>query len=468
MRHEFHPAILRSYDIRGTVGETLHEQDARAVGAGFASCVRERSKKESGWRVAVGRDGRLSSPMLADALAAGLGEGGMEVLDAGLGPTPMLYFADMHLDADGAVQVTGSHNPPDHNGFKMVLGHKPFFGEDIQELGRSVAGGVEPSGGGGKADADIHGIWVEAMLERAGGLDGLAGEAVVWDCGNGATGPSVQAVTRDLPGRHRVLFPDIDGTFPNHHPDPVDPATLDLLRREVADNDAALGIGFDGDGDRIGVLDRKGRQIPGDILTAYIARGILRREPGAEIVFDIKSSLAALDAVRGMGGKPSLWKTGHSYMKMRLKETGAPLAGELSGHVCIQQGYFGFDDALFAALAVLREWQEGGEGLDAFIDSLPPSFATPELRIPCPDEEKFSIVEKVVDDVRRNPDPDQRDQADMDGIRVGGDTGWWLVRASNTEGQLVVRAEGRDEEARDLLMERIRGRLARAGLAWRG
>ncbi|HCD50296.1 MAG: phosphomannomutase [SAR116 cluster bacterium MED-G04] len=464
MRHDFHPTILRSYDIRGIVGETLGEPDAFAIGLGFASLIR----RDGGQRVAVGRDGRLSSPMLAEALIKGLCAGGMTVLDAGLGPTPMLYFADHHLNTDGAIQVTGSHNPPSHNGFKMVMGHKPFFGEDIQELGRIMAAGVDEMPGGSTDGADIHDTWINYMQDQAGDLSMLADKTVIWDCGNGAAGPSVLALTDALAGNHQVLFPEIDGTFPNHHPDPVDPETLEFLRQRVAESGASLGIGFDGDGDRIGLIDCHGRQIPGDLLTAYLARRVLRKEPGAEVIFDVKSSLAALDAVAAMGGKPGLWKTGHSHMKIRLKETAAPIAGEMSGHIFISHGYLGFDDALFAALAVLREWAESGESIDAFIDSLPPVYATPELRIACPDEEKFQIVDRVIADVRANPDQDQQNLADMDGIRVTGDEGWWLIRASNTGAQLVARAEGRNEASRDMLKQRIRQRLAGAGLEWQG
>lgn len=464
MQHQFHSSILRSYDIRGIVGETLHEKDAVAIGVGFAAAVR----RNGGRKVAIGRDGRLSSPMLADALARGLTMGGVDVIDIGLGPTPMLYFADRHLATDGAIQVTGSHNPPTHNGFKMVLGHQPFFGDDIQALGATMANGVDLPEPGQVNRADLHATYVATMLEKLGGVEGLADRTIVWDCGNGAAGPSALAVTDALPGRHTVLFPEVDGTFPNHHPDPVDPETLELLRERVAAEGAVIGIGFDGDGDRIGLIDDQGRQVPGDLLTAYLSRHILRKQPGAEVIFDVKSSLAALDAVRAMGGQPSLWKTGHSHMKIRLKEKSAPIAGEMSGHIFIADGYFGFDDALFAALCVLREMQESGETIAAFVDSLPPVHATPELRIACPDEVKFGIVDQVIADVVAEPDADQTDLARMDGIRVSCADGWWLIRASNTGAQLVARAEGRNEAARDRLKERIRSRLARAGLNWDG
>ena len=464
MQHHFHPTILRSYDIRGIVGETLHEADAHAIGFGLGAIVRS----SGGRRVAVCRDGRLSSPALAAALKDGLIAAGMSVCDIGAGPTPLLYFADRHLACDAAIQVTGSHNPPTHNGFKMVLGHAPFFGEEIQHLGSMMAAGVDGATGGSAENIDLNAAYLDAISAAAGEITGLDGQTVIWDCGNGATGPLTEALTATLAGRHKVLFAEVDGTFPNHHPDPVDPETLDLLRAAVAGDHALMGIGFDGDGDRIGIIDSTGRQVPGDLLTAYLARGAIARNAGAAVIFDVKSSLAALDAVSRAGGIPSLWKTGHSHMKTRLKQTGAPLAGEMSGHIFIAEDYFGFDDALYAALAILRETARSGETLTGFLDNLPPVYATPELRIPCPDEIKFDLVRQVIADVAGTPDGDQQDITDIDGVRVTGDLGWWLIRASNTGAELVARAEGRDEAGRDELRNRIRMRLAAAGLDWQG
>ena len=464
MQHHFHPTILRSYDIRGIVGETLHEADAHAIGFGLGAIVRS----SGGSRVAVCRDGRLSSPALAAALKDGLIAAGMSVCDIGAGPTPLLYFADRHLACDAAIQVTGSHNPPTHNGFKMVLGHAPFFGEEIQHLGSMMAAGVDGATGGSAENIDLNAAYLDAISAAAGEITGLDGQTVIWDCGNGATGPLTEALTATLAGRHKVLFAEVDGTFPNHHPDPVDPETLDLLRAAVAGDHALMGIGFDGDGDRIGIIDSTGRQVPGDLLTAYLARGAIARNAGAAVIFDVKSSLAALDAVSRAGGIPSLWKTGHSHMKTRLKQTGAPLAGEMSGHIFIAEDYFGFDDALYAALAILRETARSGETLTGFLDNLPPVYATPELRIPCPDEIKFDLVRQVIADVAGTPDGDQQDITDIDGVRVTGDLGWWLIRASNTGAELVARAEGRDEAGRDELRNRIRMRLAAAGLDWQG
>jgi phosphomannomutase len=466
IEHRFHPTILRAYDIRGIVGETLDERDAYMIGFGFAAFLRGRGGK----RVVIGRDGRLTSPQLAASLGRGLVDGGMQVVDIGEGPTPKLYFADIHLETDGAIQVTGSHNPPSHNGFKMVVDHKPFFGEDIAALGQHAEEGVAPGVGGGITQQDVRGEYLEALLKSfrkdPAIAKSLEAHHFIWDCGNGAAGPTVLDVTAELPGTHHVLFPEIDGTFPNHHPDPADPETLDQLREAVSRHKAAIGIGFDGDGDRIGLIDAKGRQVPGDLLTAYLARHSLRKKKGSMVIFDVKSSTAALDAVSALGGKPSLWKTGHSHMKMKMKATKAPIAGEVSGHIFIADGYYGFDDAIYAALAVLREMAASGESITDFIDNLPDVYATPELRIACPEDTKFATVDRVIADVKSDPDDDMIEVADMDGIRVTGESGWWLIRASNTGAELVARAEGRDEKTRDNLKSRIRNRLNKAGLAW--
>ena len=459
IKHHFDPTILRAYDIRGIIDVTLTGDDAYAIGAGFAAIIRA----SGGKTVVIGRDGRLSSPMLSEHLAKGLTDGGMAVTDIGTGPTPMLYFADRITNADGAIQITGSHNPPQYNGFKMVLGHQPFFDDDIQALGKAMADGVERSDGGHYQRMDMEKQYLDALLDYAGDLNAINHMAFVWDCGNGAAGPMVERLTASLPGTHHVLFSDIDGTFPNHHPDPVDPETLHLLRQSVTDHDAVIGIGFDGDGDRIGLIDTKGRQVAGDVLTAYLSGGVLRRHPGADIIFDVKSSLVALDQVSAKGGRPQLWKTGHSHMKTRLKEISAPLAGEMSGHLFIADGWYGFDDALLAAVAVLKEMAETGQDITQFGDELPAVFATPEMRIPCLETEKFGLVDAVANAVRLETDANISEVNTIDGIRVTNDDGWWLIRASNTGAELVARAEGKNETALNRLQNMIYQRLQAAG-----
>ena len=463
MKHAFNPTILRSYDIRGIFGETLHPEDAFALGVGFAARV----KQQNGKRIAIGRDGRTSSPMLSDALKEGLMAGGVDVLDIGLAPTPMLYFADLNENTDGAIQITGSHNPASHNGFKMVRDHRPFFGDEIQHLGKAVQKGVESAKAKGSyRKISIQEEYLKAILERCE-IPNFDNKTVIWDCGNGATGPIIEALTDKLPGKHVVLFSEVDGAFPNHHPDPADPETLSHLKQEVLSHQAVCGIAFDGDGDRLGVVDSKGRAIAGDILTAYISRHVLRQHPEAEVIFDIKSSLGALELVRSLGGKASLWKSGHSHMKARLKEVGASVAGEMSGHIFIGKGkggYYGFDDAIFAALCVMREMGSTGEDIAHFISSLPPSYASQEYRVPCADEKKFAVIEAII--AAAEQEFDKTNITKIDGIRVDNSEGWWLIRASNTAAELVVRAEGHSAEARDMLLESIAKRLTQAGLDW--
>jgi phosphomannomutase len=456
--HDFDPTILRAYDIRGIYEQTLHGEDAFAIGLAFAAMQQDRG---FGPRIAIGRDGRLSSPALAARLAEGLQAGGAEVIDIGCGPTPMLYFAAHELDTGGAIQVTGSHNPPTHNGFKMVMGGHSFFGDDILALGEASRAGVARRSGGILRQEDIQPAYVDRLASgaRASGL------SVIWDCGNGASGPVTEALVARLDGQHKVLFPEIDGTFPNHHPNPVDPETLDLLRAEVAKAGADLGIGFDGDGDRIGVVDATGRQVPGDFLTAYLAQDIAARHAGAPIILDVKSSEAALRLIGDSGGAPEIWKTGHSHMKRRMKEINAPLAGEMSGHIFIKDGYLGFDDAIYAGVRVITQMVETGQSISTFMDSLPIQHATPELRIDCEDTLKFGTMDRIHNHVLTRHDASNVNA--IDGVRVRSAAGWWLIRASNTEAALVARAEAASAVGLEQLVEEIRATLKAAGLDWR-
>ena len=452
-----HPSILRAYDIRGIYNQTLRPADATAIGRAFAACLASKSLEN---KVVVGRDGRLSSPQLSAALIDGLVDGGANVTDIGCGPTPMLYFAATHLDANGAIQVTGSHNPPTHNGFKMVMDGKSFFGEEITELGARCAAGV-PSKKGGKCE--MHSVFDEYINRLLKSTD--AGNlSVVWDCGNGASGPVTEAVVGRLTGKHQVLFSEVDGAFPNHHPNPVDPETLEILRSAVKSETADLGIGFDGDGDRIGVVDARGRQVPGDLLTAYLAQDVAKRYPGETFLLDIKSSQLALDMLTAAGGDAAIWKTGHSHMKRKMAETGSPLAGEMSGHIFIADDYFGFDDAIYVALRILTQMVRTGQSITAFMDGLPEQHATPELRIDCADDRKFAVIEKMQAVIAQSHPPEAF--TTIDGVRVTSTTGWWLIRASNTEAMLVARAEAISPEALMQLISEIEAALANAGLNW--
>jgi len=457
-RHGFDPTVLRAYDIRGIYQQTLDDADAFAIGLTFAVMQQDRGL---GQRVAVGRDGRLSSPALSAALIDGLRAGGGDVIDIGCGPTPMLYFAAHELQTGGAIQVTGSHNPPTHNGFKMVMGGHSFFGDDILTLGKTSLTGVARRSDGTVTEENIQPAYIDRLAARAR----ATGLSVIWDCGNGASGPVTESLIGRLDGDHKVLFPDIDGTFPNHHPNPVDPETLDLLRAEVDAAGADLGIGFDGDGDRIGVVDATGRQVPGDFLTAYLAQDIAARHVGAPIILDVKSSEAALQMIGKSGGAAEIWKTGHSHMKRRMKDINAPLAGEMSGHIFIKDGYLGFDDAIYAGVRVITQMVETGQSITAFMDSLPVQHATPELRIDCPDTRKFGTMDKIHSHVLTRHD--EADVNAIDGVRVRSAAGWWLIRASNTEAALVARAEAGNAEGLEQLIGELETTLKAAGLDWK-
>jgi len=432
--HRLHPSILREYDIRGVVGETLSAADATESGRSFAALVRA----AGGRRVAVGRDGRLSSPELEAALVTGLTSCGVDAVRVGLGPTPMLYFAVNTLGVDGGLMVTGSHNPPEYNGFKMMLGKKPFFGADIQRLGEIAAAGSFPAGTGKAEEHSVFAAYVDRLLEDFSGAKTLR---VAWDAGNGATGEVLQALTRRLPGTHIRLNDTIDGRFPAHHPDPTEPKNLVQLQETVARERCDLGIAFDGDGDRIGVVDGKGRILWGDQFMVILAEEVIRARPGAVIIADVKASQVLFDEVARMGGTPLMWRTGHSLIKSKMAETGAPLAGEMSGHIFYADRYYGYDDALYAAVRLLGILAARAESLADLRDRLPRVVNTPELRFPCAETRKFAVIDEVRERLKRSG----ADMSDIDGVRVKTKDGWWLLRASNTQDVLVARAEAKDE-----------------------
>ena len=339
MAHDFHPSSLREYDIRGIVGETLTENDAWAIGRSFGTIIR----RAGGRCVAVGYDGRLSSPSLEASLNQGLIETGVDVVRVGLGPTPMLYYAEAVLDGvDGGIQITGSHNPAEYNGFKMVQAHAPFFGADILEIGRLAAAGDWESGSGIVREHDIFDAYVDRLV------DGFRGGAfrIGWDAGNGAGGAVIEALVKRLPGEHHLLFTDTDGQFPNHHPDPTVEDNLVDLRRLVSDRKLDFGLAFDGDADRIGAIDGEGRVVWGDQLLAVLAESVLKDVPGGTIIADVKASQALYDRIAELGGTPLMWKTGHSLIKAKMKEVDSPLAGEMSGHIFFKHRWYAFDDPI--------------------------------------------------------------------------------------------------------------------------
>jgi phosphomannomutase len=452
--HTFHSSVLREYDVRGIVGDTLSTADAYAVGRGFASMVRA----GGGRRVCVGYDGRLSSPEMEAAVVDGVRAAGCDAVRVGRGPTPMLYFSVFHLEADGGIMVTGSHNPPDYNGFKMMRGRKAFYGDQIQELGRLAASGQWSEGQGAAETVDVRDAYVERLLQA---FSGARSFNIAWDCGNGAAGEIVPALTARLPGRQVLLNETVDGTFPAHHPDPTVAENLVQLQAAVAADGLDGGIGFDGDGDRIGVIDGQGRILWGDQILAILARDVLRDLPGSAIIADVKASQMLFDEVAAAGGQPVMYKTGHSLIKSKMSETGAPLAGEMSGHIFFADKYYGFDDALYVALRFLEAAARSGHSIAELRDSLPQMVNTPEVRFDCPDARKF----QVVGEVRARLAEAGANVNDIDGVRVNTADGWWLLRASNTQPVLVVRCEAADEAGLGRLKQAVTDALAPSGIA---
>ena len=453
--HRFDSTVLREYDIRGIVGKTMKPEDAFAIGRCFGSIV----VRAGGKRVAVGYDGRLHSPELEAQLVAGLRACGLEVVRIGLCATPMLYFASYDQQADGAVMVTGSHNPPDYNGFKMMIGKKPFYGAQIQEIGRMAAeGDVVPEAVGTDHAIDIATRYADRVLQDWDGGDRKL--KVVWDPGNGSAGPVVKALAARLPGTHFVINGDVDGTFPNHHPDPTVAKNLEQLITEVAREKADLGIAFDGDGDRIGVVDGDGNILFGDQLLIVLARDVLKAKPGGTIIADVKASQVLFDEVAKAGGNPLMWKTGHSLIKAKMAETGSPLAGEMSGHIFFADKWYGFDDAPYSAVRLLGIVARMSQSLSEVRAALPQVINTPELRFNCEEARKFIVVQEVKDRLAAEGAKVQ----DVDGVRVLTEDGWWLLRASNTQAVLVARCEASSEAGLDRLKAQLVKQLVASGL----
>ncbi len=455
-QHRFDPTSLREYDIRGVVGTTLSGEDAFAIGRCFGTIV----KRGGGAKVVVGYDGRLSSTMLEERLVAGLMACGLQVARIGCGPTPMLYYASYALEAQGAVMVTGSHNPPDYNGFKMMLGRKPFFGTDIAAIGAMAASGdVVEEAPGSSERVDVSERYVARVLQDYDG--GERKLNVVWDPGNGSGGAITEMLVRRLPGTHTVINAAIDGRFPNHHPDPTVPKNLEQLIAAVAEKGADLGIAFDGDADRIGIVDNEGSIFFGDQLLVVLARDVLKQHPGATIIADVKASQVLFDEVAKAGGVALMWKTGHSLIKSKMAETGAPLAGEMSGHVFFADKWYGFDDAPYSAVRLLGIVARMTGQLSDVRAAFPAVVNTPELRFDCAEARKFAVVGEVKDRLAASGARVQ----DVDGVRVLTEDGWWLLRASNTQAVLVARAEASSEAGLERLKADIAAQLQASGLA---
>ena len=442
------PGIFRAYDIRGVVGENLSAEVARSIGHGIASRMADGGER----RIAVARDGRLSSPELTAALIEGLRAGGRDVVDLGQVPTPVLYFATHDLeDLNSGVMVTGSHNPPDYNGFKLVIGGDTLFGDDIEDIRRRIPEDP-PDGNGTLEQVDISSRYLDAVTESTGPLTRPL--RVVVDAGNGVAGELAPQVFRRLGCEVDELYTEIDGHFPNHHPDPGEPENLVDLIARVRETRADIGFGFDGDGDRVGVITPAGELIYPDHLMMAYAEDLLSREPGARILFDVKCTGNLERVIREHGGTPEMYRTGHSLIKARMRESGALLAGEMSGHIFFGEHWYGFDDGLYAAARLAAILAGAGEDADAFFERFPRDYSTPEISIPVPEERKFEVVERLA----REGDFGDGRRITLDGIRVDYEDGWGLCRASNTSPKLVARYEGQTPEA----LERIRARFEQA------
>ena len=453
-KHYFHESLLREYDIRGIVNETLFEEDALIIAKIFGTRVLE----SNGTSVAIGRDGRHSSIKMETALVEGFKSVGVDAYTIGECPTPQLYYATHTLKMGGGIMVTGSHNPPNYNGFKMMLGTRPFFGSDIKEMAKTAATGDYRSGLGKVIKTDVFAKYIDRLLLNINLEKKLS---IVWDCGNGSAGPAVEALCKRLPGRHKVLFSEVNGDFPNHHPDPTVKENLESLIASIKSENADLGIAFDGDGDRIGVVDNHGEIIWGDQLLAILAEDVLIEKNGATIIGDVKASKILFDQIAKLGGKPLMWKTGHSLIKTKMNEVDAPLAGEMSGHIFFRDKYYGFDDALYAAVRIIELLDKRNEKLSSIKAKLPRMVNTPELRFDCAEDEKFIVVEKAKNYLKAK---ENVSVSTIDGVRVSSTHGWWLLRASNTQAALVARCEADTLKNLDIIKQDLQDLLEHIGI----
>ena len=449
MTHTFHSSILRAYDIRGIYQKTLHNQDAFFIGKSFATILHQQGYKN----IVVACDGRASSPALKQELINGLISCGINVFDAGLGPTPMLYFGVYHQQADAGIMITGSHNPKDHNGFKMMLKNKPFFGEQILQLAEIVKNNNFITGNGSVTKINIVPAYINRLLLD---LQITKPLKIAFDAGNGATGEVLELLSKQLQEQFScqttLLYTKIDANFPNHHPDPTVPENLLDLINCVQKNNCDLGIAFDGDGDRIGVVDNLGNIIWGDQLMVFYAQNILANNPSATIIADVKASDQLFLAIKNAGGNAVMCKTGHSFIKAKMQETKALLAGEMSGHIFFADKYYGFDDALYASIRLLSIVSSSNISLAEKLQQLPISYSTPEIRLETSEEYKFAIVQFLQDKLTAS----RQNFNNIDGIRVSNNNGWWLLRASNTQPVLVARCEGNSTESLQLLKNELK------------
>ncbi|MES1976695.1 MAG: phosphomannomutase/phosphoglucomutase [Pseudomonadota bacterium] len=434
-------SIFKAYDIRGIVPATINAEFAEALGKAFGTVA----VKAGETTVAVGRDGRLSGPSLSAALIRGLASTGVNVIDIGMATTPMLYFAASTLASSG-IQVTGSHNPKDYNGFKMVLAGRAIYGDDIQELRKIIEGDAWASAATSGVVRQLN-IETDYRNRIVSGIKLSRPMKIVVDCGNGVAGASAPAIFRALGCEVIELFSEVDGNFPNHHPDPSKPENLRDLIQALKESDAELGLAFDGDGDRLGIVTKDGQNIYPDRQMMLFARDVLSRVPGGQIVFDVKCSQRLAPAIEAAGGVPLMYKTGHSLIKAKMKEVNSPLGGEMSGHIFFKERWYGFDDGTYAGARLLeivsRVPDAGG-----LLNSLPTSFSTPELNVPCKEGEPHAVVETLINTAKF---AEPAKISTIDGVRVDWPDGFGLIRASNTTPVLVLRFEGHTQAA----LERI-------------
>jgi phosphomannomutase/phosphoglucomutase len=443
--------IFREYDIRGVADRDMPDALVQDLGRALGTFLLRKGKR----RIALGRDCRLSSPRLRHALRSGLLETGLTLVEVGVVPTPLMYYSVFDLDLDGGVQITGSHNPPEDNGFKMMIGKASLFGPDIQTLKRMIEQRDFDLRGGGTVEEH------DPLQSYAGFVRGNIRLArgdlkIAIDAGNGAGGPAAVAAMRAVGLQPIELLCDMDGHFPVHHPDPSQPENLELLRRTVLDNKLDLGIAYDGDADRIGVIDARGDTIWGDKLMVLFARAILARHPGAAIISEVKCSQTMYDDIEAHGGRAIMWRTGHSLIKKKMKEEHALLAGEMSGHMFFADRFFGYDDAVYASLRLLEIVAAAERPLHELLEDLPKTYSTPELRVDCPDDVKFGLVKRVLAHYRET-----HRVIDVDGARIQFDQGWGLVRASNTQPVLVLRFEAQSAEELAAIRAEVEGTVAR-------
>ncbi len=457
--HSFNPTILRQYDIRGIVGDTLHGADAYAIGRSLATIASER---HTSIRAVVGYDGRVSSPTLAKYLIDGFTDAGVAVVDVGLCPTPLLYMAGKELNAPIAVMITGSHNPSAYNGFKIMLQGASFFGEDIQKLGDIAKRGdwvcLQNPAPPVYEQQDFSAFYVQRILQD---YNPKAVYTVVWDTGNGAMGAVLRQLTDKMAGTHIIINEAVDGTFPNHHPDPTVESNLEQLKTAVQRHKADMGIAFDGDGDRVGIVDAMGRVLWGDEILCVLVEPVLAKYPKAKILSDVKASDVLFEHIARMGGVPVMVATGHSIVKSRMIEEQSPLAGEMSAHIFFADGFYGHDDALYAGVRFINAIYAGGMSVAQAKDALPQMVNTPEIRIDIDEDKKFPLIRQLAQHMQDTG----TEYCDIDGVRVRTENGWWLCRASNTQNCITMRFEANTQQNLQAMIQSVQDILAQYGVS---